>query len=146
MSNISVAILPQASSAPARDIHMLFAATNSSPNGCDSVSFLLDGKIVTLEASALKKDAVSALSELASSLMKTYNLLSNNSGEVVFIVEDEFTTRLHIDVGGNHVRYLQDGHEIAYWVCDEFQEEPDEVIGAVCGMACLHGRVFDYRP
>lgn len=39
--------------------------------------------------------------------------------------------------GTSHVRVLDsEGNEIGYWVCDEWQEEPVEVMGAIMGALC----------
>ena len=35
----------------------------------------------------------------------------------------------------SYVRILRAGYEVAYWVCDEWQEQPEEVMGAIVGAA-----------
>lgn len=36
---------------------------------------------------------------------------------------------------GDYVRVVQAGHELMYWVCDEWKEAPQEVMGAILGCA-----------
>ena len=38
----------------------------------------------------------------------------------------------------SYVRIVQAGHELAYWVSDEWKEDPECVMGAILG--CAHGR------
>jgi hypothetical protein len=56
------------------------------------------------------------------------------SGHRVVFSNSEFEPE-----GTSHVRVLDsEGNEIGYWVCDEWQEAPVEVMGAILGALCAN--------
>lgn len=57
---------------------------------------------------------------------------ADDADEVVLrLLNDQ--ARLHICVHGNHARIMRGDVEFVYWNCDEFEENPGDVMGALFG-------------
>jgi hypothetical protein len=96
-------------------------------HGCSYLTFELNNKTFNITAEMLKESHVNSFLGLA----KFLNLpLIDGSYKLLFQQDDKHTRFFNIDASANHICFVFNGKEVAYWVQDELIESPEEILGA----------------
>lgn len=85
---------------------------------------------LTLSSETLRSGTVNIMASVANFFIVDDEEFADD--EVILNLSD--CDQLHFCRLGNHIRVTTDGEEVAYWVCDEFTENPGEVLGALFGL------------
>lgn len=104
------------------------------PEACTQLVFQSGESCVALTSEALRCGAISAIAAIPAAFGIT------DEEMVIVLASDRW---MHIASDGNHIRFTSSdvdslGFEVAYWVCDEFEEdeEAESILGAIGGLLC----------
>ncbi len=107
------------------------------PDDCECIRFVSAEQSFELNADEVVHDALTVISNLAQAFKH------DDNDELRIAISDDYD--LCIDMDGDHIRFVSDGEEVKYWVCDEF-EEPSEIVnvlGAIAGAMVSQDAVFE---
>jgi hypothetical protein len=100
------------------------------PKDCDSIRFYKAGLYFILNSENLNNDPSTSLQLIGKQL--TLPVINN-----YYIIQINKRDAIKIEKSGDHLMFTRDDTEEYYWDKEEFQDDPNDVLGAIAGCLTL---------